>query len=160
HFWDVPEVVARTTRLATGDPDISVAEYLSGKYLRGHLRGLSLGCGTGGKEARWAATGCFSELACYDLSAARIERAPERQNHPAPRLEGADAYQPDFDRESFDAIIFEDSLHHFAPVKEILERCSRWLRPDGYLFVNEYTGPRKFQYPDRQIEAANALLAL
>ncbi len=121
---------------------------------------MSLGCGSGNKEARWAATGCFATLACYDQSPARIERAREQHTHSALRFEVADAYQLDFESEGFDVIIFEDALHHFAPVETILGHCVRWLDRRGYLFVNEYTGPRKFQYSDRQLETANAILAL
>lgn len=34
------------------------------------------------------------------------------------------------------------------------------LKPDGYLIVNEFIGPTRFQWTDRQIECINNLLAI
>lgn len=161
HFWDVPAVLARTQERATGRQDLPTADYLAAKYLqRSGLRGLSIGCGFGVKESRWAATGRFDRLDCYDLAPEAVRAASELHTHPALAFGVGNAYELEFEPGSFDVIVFQDSLHHLAPVRSILERCHRWLCEDGLLFVSEYTGPRKFQYSDRQLEAANALLAL
>jgi len=161
HFYECPEVLARRDLLATGAPGLGVAAYLAGEYLpRGGLRGVSIGCGAGAKERQWAATGRFAALRCYDLSSTQIDVARGTQVHPALSFAVADALGLEFDAGSLDVIIFEDSLHHLAPMRMILGRCAQWLERGGYLFVNEYTGPRQFQYSTRQIEAANALLAL
>ena len=75
-------------------------------------------------------------------------------------LSVANAFELDFGPESFDVIIGEDALHHLSPLDALFARFDRWLRPDGFLFVNEYVGPRRLQISSRQAEAANALLTL
>jgi ubiquinone/menaquinone biosynthesis C-methylase UbiE len=160
HFWDVPEARDRRVRLATGDPNVTIAEYVVDKYLGSGLRGLSLGCGSGAREVVWAETGAFASIQCYDISPSSIEVARERYpDHPVLSFAIGDALALEIQPESFDVIIFEDALHHFAPMRSILERCRNWLVPSGYLVANEYVGPRKFQYAPRQKEAAEAILA-
>jgi SAM-dependent methyltransferase len=160
HAYNVPAVVERRIRLSTGDPNVGVADYVTGRYLGSDLRGVSLGCGFGRKEALWVGTGAFAKLTGYDLSATRVEGARARYPHPALEYVAADAYKLDLEPESLDIVIFEDSLHHLAPVATILERCHRWLRPGGHVVLNEYVGPRKFQSTDRQLEAADEILAM
>ena len=61
---------------------------------------------------------------------------------------------------SLDAVIWEAALHHMTPLRTVLERAGRWLKPGGLMLVNEFVGPTRFQWTDRQLEAANALLDL
>ena len=42
----------------------------------------------------------------------------------------------------------------------MLHDLKKLLRPDGRLFIDEYVGPTRFQWTERQLEAVNALLAL
>jgi 2-polyprenyl-3-methyl-5-hydroxy-6-metoxy-1,4-benzoquinol methylase len=161
HWWDIPPALQRRQRLATGDPGLSVPAYVTSGFLGTGLRGLSLGCGNGDKEAAWANTGAFTSLECYDLSAERVAAARKRHaTHPVLSFEVADAYDLAFDSGAFDVIVFEDALHHLAPIPLILERCKRWLKPGGHLVVHEYVGPRKFQHSDRLLEAAAGVLAV
>ena len=60
----------------------------------------------------------------------------------------------------YDFVVVEQSLHHFSPLGPLLDKIKRTLKPDGYFIVNEYVGPDKFQWTDRQIEVINALLRL
>lgn len=161
HFWDIPEVVTRRAAMATGDPALSIPDYTVRAHLsQSGLRGVSIGCGDGGREAVWARTGAFVELRCYDISPDRIDYARRRYaGNSSLQFEATDAYEVDITPASVDVVLFEDALHHLAPVSVILDRCREWLRPGGHLIVNEYVGARRFQYTDRQLEAANGFLA-
>lgn len=54
----------------------------------------------------------------------------------------------------------DQSLHHFAHLESLYANVHRALKPDGYFVLNEYIGPSRFQWTDRQLEAANALLSV
>jgi SAM-dependent methyltransferase len=166
HWWDIPAVMERWNLLITGDAACGHREYVVRKYCRGRqeLRGLSLGCGGGNKELAWDATGAFRRIEAYDISENRIRSAREEA---ARRGVGArvdfrvgDAYEVPLEGETYDVIITEDSLHHFTPLEPLLRRLHDALAPDGLFVLNEFVGPSRFQWTDRQIEAVNSLLSL
>ena len=56
----------------------------------------------------------------------------------------------DFPCLSYDAIYFNSSLHHMSDLDGILDKCSTALKSDGYLFINEYIGPNRFGFSERE----------
>lgn len=161
HFWDVPAVARRRVRLATGGEAPTMQAYIAQRHLRSDLRALSIGCGNGWRERLWADTGRFAAIRCVDVAEQQVAEAQRRYRlDPVLSFEVADAYALDVEPASLDVVIFEDSLHHLTPVDGVLARCREWLRPGGLLVVNEFVGPRRFQWTRRQLEAADAVLAL
>jgi hypothetical protein len=57
-------------------------------------------------------------------------------------------------------VIAEHCLHHFAPVTDVLGGLKSRLHPNGWLFVDDFVGATRYQWPTRQLEAVNALLDL
>ena len=51
-------------------------------------------------------------------------------------------------------------MHHFSPLKDILFKINNFLKPDGFFVVNEFVGPTRFQWADRQLEVINGLLSI
>ena len=41
---------------------------------------------------------------------------------------------------------------HVAKLERLLDEVERSLRPGGWLLLNEYVGPRQFQFPDAQLQ--------
>ncbi len=166
HWWDIPAVVERWNRMISGDPTRNHYEYVAGKYWqdRAPLRALSLGCGGGTKEMAWAATGTFRAIDAYDTSENRVrsarEEAARRGLAPLINFRVGDAYDIPLERGSYDVILTEDSLHHFTPLDPLLRRIHHALAQDGFFVLNEFVGPSRFQWTDRQIEAVNGLLSL
>lgn len=166
HWFDVPAVREREAMRASGDPSVSPVEWFSGEYLRGRegLVALSLGCGSGSKELSWARLAKFERIDGYDLSGPRIRSANERAEEAGfgdvLNFQEGDVYRCDLPRAHYDLVIFEDALHHFSPLDELLVRVRESLKPGGYVFLNEFVGPRRFQWPDRQVELADHLLGL
>jgi ubiquinone/menaquinone biosynthesis C-methylase UbiE len=165
NWWDIPAVQSRWNLLISGDRSVDYREYISTKYLfnRQSLSALSIGCGTGEREAAWAQTGRFSRIEGYDLSEARIKEARQ-----GARKKGYDAilnyhignvYHLDLPEHSYNAIFGEQSLHHFSPLRDLLLKIRKWLKQDGYFIVNEFVGPSRFQWSDRQIAAVNGILS-
>jgi SAM-dependent methyltransferase len=60
----------------------------------------------------------------------------------------------------YDMIIVEGALHHFYPMRSTLLKIKELLKPEGLLIANEFVGPSRFQWTPRQLQAANAMLAL
>ncbi len=165
-WWDLEEVVRRWNRLITGDPALDYQPYVARKYLLGvrGLKAVSIGCGTGSKEVKWAATKKFSTIDGYDISPSRIQCARElrAESKWKDRLDFqiGDVHTLQFAPASFDVVIFDNSLHHCSPLGPVVHRVHRWLKEDGLLVLNEYVGPDRFQWTDEQTEITNSLLRL
>jgi SAM-dependent methyltransferase len=165
-WWAVDAVRRRWWRMVTGHDDESILCYLNRTYLasRAPLRGLSLGCGTGRRVVGWAATGRFTAIDAYDLSPSRIEAARRMAADAGVadvvQFSVADVRDLALPDHGYDVVFTEQILHHLAPLRVVLERVHRTLAPDGLLVVNEYVGPNRNQWTPRQLEAANALLAI
>lgn len=165
-WCDIPAVKKRRNYLITGDADVEYYEYVSRKYLsdRRPLRALSLGCGTGARELIWAGSRKFKSIDAYDLSEKRIElarkRAEEKGYGEVIEYHAANVYHIEMTDGSYDVVLAEQSLHHLSPLAEILQRLNRSLKPDGCFIVNEFVGPIRFQWTDRQLEVINGLLSI
>jgi len=165
NWWDIPLVHQRWNLLMTGDERVDYPEYVSRRYFhnRASIRALSLGCGIGTKELRWAQACRISQLDAYDLSPSRIAAAASRAaaKGMTDRVHFAvgDVHRLQFAAASFDLIVLDGSLHHFSPVRSVLASAREWLTPDGILVVNDCVGPSRFQWTNTQIDLINALLA-
>jgi len=164
NWWDLPEVVARWNMLVSGDPGTDHVRYLAQRHLAGRraLRGVSLGCGTGVRERRWAREGVFSRLDGYDLSPARVAHASKEAAASGLaevlRFHDGDARTLELEPEICDVVLCEGSLHHISPLTAMLARITRWLRPGGFLLVDDFIGPTRMQWTARQLEVINGLL--
>ncbi|MBE8470399.1 SAM-dependent methyltransferase [Streptomyces justiciae] len=164
-WWAIPSVIKRWNLLMTGDAEVPFPQYVAAKHFapRTDLRGLSLGCGTGGNELLWAKTGAFSLLEGVDVAPERIgfatRTAAEEGLADVLRFRVTDVNQMTADGERFDVLLGLQSLHHFDNLDETLPRLAQLIEPDGLFVIDEFVGPTRFQWTDAQLDAANALLA-
>lgn len=123
--------------------------------------GLSLGCGTGHRERKWMALCDFKALYGFNISPESIATAnasiQNDQHKNILKYEVFDIYKMEFKQNYYDVIFAEQSLHHFAPMKKILHKISGALKRRGYLILNEFVGPRRFQWTSRQLNIANSV---
>jgi ubiquinone/menaquinone biosynthesis C-methylase UbiE len=164
HWYQVPTVIDRLNKRISGDPSLTLHDMVCQRYLNDgrKRRALALGCGIGGRELDWARRGVFTEILGLDIAPERIARANEeaaRQNiaHIA-RFEVNDVKHLIVQRQKYDVVLFEQSLHHFTDVKATLSKIKRILAPDGFLIVDEFVGPRRFQWTAAQLTMADGLL--
>ena len=163
-WTSIPLIQERLRTMITGSPSKNIASYVRERYSTPDARwhALSPGCGTGRKELAWVAAGGIALLEGYDISKKRIAEA-ERLAASAgmtssTAFTAADVRTLDLPVASFDLVILDDALHHIAPLGPFIKKIHSWLRPGGILVVNEFVGPSRFQWTDRQIECANRLL--
>jgi len=166
HWWDIPAVKRRWNRKITGDETKDHFAYFTEKYFgrEGQLVALSPGCGRGDVERSWAQQGAFKRIEGIDLSPTRIAYAREQALKAGLadilQFSVADVHRFPWPESRYDVIIFEGALHHFAGVESLLGNVAKSLKPEGFLFLNEFVGPARFQWTDRQLEAVNGLLQL
>ncbi|MEO8196748.1 MAG: class I SAM-dependent methyltransferase [Thermoanaerobaculia bacterium] len=147
----------------SGDPH---GNWLEGLMRRGGVpkggRWASLGCGAAGEEKVAARRGLFAALVGYDASPKSLEIARSsvaaeglRQLSFAP-IDLNDFALP---AAAFDVVLMNMSLHHVRELRPALESVRRALAPGGVLILNEFVGPRQFQFPEAQVATVRTLLA-
>jgi SAM-dependent methyltransferase len=164
HWGSLEAVQRRWNLLTTGDTDETLYDYVARTHLadRSDRVALSLACGTGAHEVRFAQTGRFARIDAFDISPARIENARERANREGLeetlRFEVGDARTLNLPDSSYDLIIAMNALHHFTPLKPVVAQMRALLNPGGLIVLRDYVGPDRFQWTSRQIDAADELL--
>ncbi len=166
NWVDIPEVKQRINRMISGDPNVDYQEYIARKYL-GQIapsKGLSLCCGTGHREIGWARLGVFKTINAYDISSPRIEYAKAQARRygldKTLDFQVGDVISLNVPKGSYDVVLAESSLHHLSPLESVLRNVERSLRAGGFLIVNEFMGPTRFQWTTSQLAEINRLLAV
>lgn len=59
---------------------------------------------------------------------------------------------------SCDVVFGVHSIHHIARLEDVFRQVAGALRPGGLFFMNEFVGPTRFQWTERQLEVVNGLL--
>ena len=161
-WWQSPVVVGEVRRRITGNPETRVEQYFRDRYCPRTLgRGLSLGAGDGAFERSMLELGVCEEILGVDISEARVERA----NAAVPRAlagrlsfecHNLESWRPGGE---FELVIARDALHHLARLEDLCAALEQHLRPGSLLYVDEYVGPARFQWSDKQLEIISRLLA-
>ena len=162
-FWIIPSLQQYWNNLISGNPEVSYESYVVQKYFHNktNLSLLSIGCGEGKHERKFAVSGLFSKVIGVDISNERIERAKQTalENNLNIEYIAGDFHQMNFNNESFDLILFDSSLHHFNDIKGFLKNeILPLLKSEGILVANEFCGPNRLQWKKEQLDFANDLL--
>jgi SAM-dependent methyltransferase len=71
-----------------------------------------------------------------------------------------DIFKIEMPENLYDVVFAESSLHHLSPLKETLIKVNRCLKPGGFFIVNEFVGPTRFQWTDRQLQVIDGILSI
>ncbi|MFN0203695.1 MAG: class I SAM-dependent methyltransferase [Bacteroidia bacterium] len=163
-FWTVPRVRQRWNEKCTGDKTMEYADFVAINYLsqQKNLQMLSIGCGTGAQERKFAKYPCFAQIEGMDLAENLIQeaRALAKQHHfEHLSYTSGDFYQRDFQGKQYDVILFNASLHHFDQLATFIPTyILPILKVNGYLILFEYVGANRLQWTEKQLTKANELL--
>ncbi|HKK88438.1 MAG TPA: class I SAM-dependent methyltransferase [Saprospiraceae bacterium] len=166
NWWMVPKVRRRWNEMITGDPTLIYESYVYQHYLnnRNDLKMLSVGSGVCSHELNFAKQGIFKEVICVDMAENLLQKASKtahKEDLSAMQFVSESIYNLEFEKNRFDVILFHASLHHFPDIDHFLkEIIGPWLKPNGYIIINEYVGANRMQYPRHQITAINKGLQL
>ena len=161
NWWTIPHIYKRWCYLVSGSTEINFQDYFFQKYFKGkkNLRILSLGTGSCKLELDLAKHSEFEKIVCIDIAKNLLEKAQEKansENLSTIEFLCLDLYNYHFPEEHFDLVIFNSSLHHFKNIEKLLsEKVKFSLKKEGKLMINEYVGPDKLQFPDKQIKVIN-----
>lgn len=162
-FWIIPEVRIRWNEKCTGNPNVEYEDYVMEKlfFKVENLRMLSVGCGTGSRERKFAKYENFSLIEGIDLAPSKIEEAQRvalQSDLNNVRYYPGDFRSFSFEPNSYDLILFNSSLHHFAGIEQLMRsRVLPLLKKEGYLIIFEYVGPNRLQWTKEQLDYANKL---
>jgi ubiquinone/menaquinone biosynthesis C-methylase UbiE len=166
-YWmEVPEVLRGINRSISGDPNVDWAEYTVRKHFPNRLplnRCLSLGSGSGELERNLARRKVFLSCDAYDISPKAVEQAGEsarRDGFQNIRYAVTDINGLQLPADTYDAVWVYGAMHHFQSLEGIARQIAQALVPGGLLVMNEYAGPARFQFPERQKEIGNLCLRL
>jgi SAM-dependent methyltransferase len=160
-WWQSPVVLAEIRRRVTGDPTKTFEAYFCERYCRPPFgRALSLGAGGGQFERSMLEIGACKEVLGVDISEARVERAnaqvPEQlAGNLTFECANLEVWRPSG---RFDLLIARDVLHHIARLEELCQSLLELLTPGALLYVDEFVGPKRFQWTDKQLEVIGRLL--
>ncbi|MCC5846731.1 MAG: class I SAM-dependent methyltransferase [Verrucomicrobia bacterium] len=126
-------------------------------------RMLSIGCGTGELERHLARKKAFRRMDGVDIAPRSVETA--RKLAADEQWESIEYFCRDIEKSGFpgdayDAIFYNMSLHHMFDVDAAVRRSAQALKPEGLLFLNEYIGPNRFDFSEREREALRAAFQL
>jgi len=163
HWMASPVVCAYLNRRVSGDPRTDWLSWLWRCYVRGRdLSVLVLGCGEGWLERALARRPEVAAIDACDVAAGAVAAASERAR--AEGLAGKVRYHVvDLDAEPlpggpWDVAIAHSVLHHVARLEHCYAELAERLSPGGLLLVNEYAGPRRFQFTPEQMRVIGGCL--
>ena len=161
-----PMVRARINKLTSGRETHDCYQYMIETLRAAGVafpvnRIASFGCGTGDLERGLAQYNIGRRFHGFDVSPNSIEIA--RREAGAISNAHLEYSVIDLNRESFGENLFEFavvnmSLHHIEELEFFTKSLHRALTPRGWLFINEYVGPTRFQWTDAQLNLMNQVL--
>ncbi|PZR80455.1 MAG: hypothetical protein DLM68_19610 [Hyphomicrobiales bacterium] len=162
--WESPAPIQHAlNKLVTGDISIHPPAWFMRHY--GPFAHVAeLGCGDGIMVHGLLAGDPGLTMDAYDISTASLARAAERIKTHCGTTKRCRFLPIDLNKESlpeaaYDAVLTSGTMHHVENLDFCFRNISRSLRPGGYLWLNDYVGPNRFQWSNTQIRLADELLA-
>lgn len=167
HWGALPAVRQAINRRITGDPELTPLAWFLARAgvdrTRPLGRALVLGCGGGQLERELAAGGLVRDVLGVDVSPRAVEHAVATARDAGLsglRYAVGDMNRLVLDEAPFDAVFGVSAVHHCAGLEALCDALDRLLAPRGWLYLDEYVGPTRFQWTDAQVRHVNLLLDL
>jgi SAM-dependent methyltransferase len=164
HWTELAPIQQRINRRISGDPLVDPYQYVLAKYFAGRLpveRALTLGCGTGELERGLVQYGFCARHDAFDIAEESVGKAREAARQAGLdhiHYEVGDVNRIELPAHAYDCVWGVHSIHHLAALEHVFGQVRRALKPGGYVVLNEFVGPTRFQWTERQLEVINGLL--
>lgn len=123
--------------------------------------GVSVGCGTATLEIELLCANVVRSFKVFDLSEHALNQGKQSaaEKGVTSKIEFilGNAFELANEKECFDFIHWNDSLHHMIDVEEAVRWSFDVLKKGGMFYMNEYIGPNRFQWTDSMLEKASAV---
>jgi 2-polyprenyl-3-methyl-5-hydroxy-6-metoxy-1,4-benzoquinol methylase len=162
-----PKIQARLNRLVSGDEAVDpyrwFLHWLKQNGVAIPVRSLvSVGCGVGELDRIFVDLGLADDILGLDVSPRSIEIArsmASEKNRANLHYQIVDLNEYRFAPQSCDIIIASMAVHHIENLEHFFAGAREALRPHpGFLMLNEFIGPMRFQWTPVQLEMINRLL--
>jgi SAM-dependent methyltransferase len=163
-WWQHEPIVRHINRTICGRPvagvaggDIELIRSRSGE--RRLNAAISIGCGNGTKELSLLETGVVGSFELFEISDVRIHEglrlaeAKGLSSRVSFRQRSIDFASPH--PSCYDLVYWNNALHHMLDVDAALRWSRQVLAPGGLLYVNDFVGPTRMQFPDEMLEIAS-----
>ena len=168
-YWtEHEEVQKRINKKVSSDPHRDpyqyLIEFMSGRGYSFPLeRCLTLGCGSGDLERGLSKYNFCLRHDALDIADKAIERAisaAKKQNLTHIHYQVQDINEIHLPSNTYNVVFGVSSVHHFTKLEHIFNEVSKALKIKGIFFLNEYIGPSRFQWTDRQLDVINSILKI
>ena len=163
-YWQSHPLTQRhINRAIAGGADENWVDFTKRRFFQRRAGlSLSLGCGYGVLERHALAVDITERFDAFDISPEAVEVARRE----ADRVGFGDRIAYDaqdlnaivLEQDRYDAVFATQTLHHIEALEELLDQIRGALTRRGLLVVNEYVGPKRFQFPDERLPLMNELL--
>ncbi len=165
HWLENIAVRNRINQKVSGQSDLDAYQYLI-RFLETRdffpiERCLTLGCGNGELERGLSKYNFSNVYDAFDISDQSIEMARDiakKNNFSNINYQVKDINHISLPPSSYDVVFGVMSVHHFLNLEHIFIEVKKSLKDGGIFFLNEFIGPTRFQWTDRQLEIVNGLL--
>jgi len=165
-WTELAPVRERLNAKTTGDVSEGWVEYTLRTHLKDLLpleRCLSLCCGRGGLERNLASKGAFLECDGVDIAEGSIDRARERaraEGYHSIHYRVQDVNTIEIPEDRYDVVWSSAAVHHVENLEHVFAEVRKGLKAEGLFVLNEYVGPRRFQFSARQKEVIQGCFLL
>jgi len=154
---EFPPCTAYINRLVSGDESVGWLEFVAGLLPGEGELGLSICCGSGYVERQALELGMARAMEGTDISEDALEIARKSAEGLPITYRQLDLNNDELEPERYDFAVSAAGLHHVTNLEHCLHQLWRSLKPGGLLLMNEFVGPDRFQWTDRQLEEINKL---
>lgn len=159
-FWNDHFMTKRyMNSLMTGDEEYHWMQFLFDTYFskrKGKVKAVSIGCGNGWQDRNLHDIFNFAELDGYDVAPDLIEDAQQKAPTKNFKYEIKNLNEDLLPKENYyDLAINVAALHHIENMDHIMKQVYKILKPGGIFVHYDYTGPKRNQYSDKDLEYMN-----
>jgi O-antigen biosynthesis protein len=154
---EFPPCTAYINRLVSGDESVGWLEFVAGLLDEPGDLGLSICCGSGYVERQALELGMASAMEGTDISEDALEIARRSAEGLPITYRRLDLNRDELETARYDFVVSAAALHHVTNLEHCVHQLWRSLKPGGLLLMNEFVGPDRFQWTDRQLEEMNRL---
>lgn len=166
-WWQSGRVIQHINKIVCGDDVPGFSQGLI-ELVRSqaslHLpfnKGISVGGGSGQKEMNLLRQGIVSTFDLYEYSETRIalgiEKAKKQSLEDRINFIHGDEFELTSQKEQYDFVHWNNSLHHMLDVDKAVEWSKNILRSGGLFYMDDFIGSSRFQWPDAQLEFATRI---
>jgi len=160
-YWTCHPIINEYVNSIIAPDSSNILEWFAKNFAKGATfkRGLSLGCGTGAADRQAIQAGLCRFIDGIDISQSSIEAAKkeafkagisDRLQYSVSNLNSIK-----LPRGYYDFALCVGSLHHIENLEHIFNEIRTSLKPNAYVFINEYVGPSRLQWTEKQLDILN-----